>query len=254
MPRIRSIKPEFWGHPVMGMAEDSVKCLALALLNLADDEGYFLADPRLVRSFARPFDEDSTNVRRALERLQKMGWIEVRNHPSHGEIGLIVNFLEHQKIDRPSPSKIKAYFLDESSTNPRRPLDIGTGNREQGISEQPPPSESPATPPRKQVKKPPVPSDSLPEILGKGRVDGGDHWPGYWQLSAAWPETSNIRKKDSARAYVKARRDASHDCILSWAEWTVKQANGHITTLAAWLENQDWSGREAQWTREPVSA
>jgi len=118
--RIRSTKPEFWSHPVIGRLDDYVKTMALALLNLADDEGYFLADPILVRNFARPFDEDSTITRRALEALSIAEWIALSEHPSHGPIGLILNFRKHQKIDRPTPSKISIYF---DSSIPRRALD-----------------------------------------------------------------------------------------------------------------------------------
>ena len=136
MARIRTIKPEFWSHPVMGKLDDATKCLALALLNFSDDEGYFLADPVLVRSFARPFDEDSTITRRGLAQLEKSDWIEVCEHPSHGRIGRVVNFTSHQNVDRGKPSKIKEYF---ESSNDRRmiveesALEQGTGNREQGI-------------------------------------------------------------------------------------------------------------------------
>lgn len=138
MARIRSIKPEFWSHPVMSMASDETRLAAIGLLNFSDDEGYFLASPALVRSSLWPLDEDSTKARRVLADLSRIGWIEIRNHATHGQIGLVVNFVKHQRIDRPSPSKIKAYFLDESSTSPRRTLDDhslldqGSGIRDQG--------------------------------------------------------------------------------------------------------------------------
>jgi hypothetical protein len=118
--RIRTIKPEFWSHPVIGLLDDADKLLAIGLLNLADDEGYFLAHPTLVRNALRPFDEDSTKTRRALETLSKVGWIEVREHSEQGQIGKVVNFTKHQRIDRPTASKIATYF---DSTSPRRALD-----------------------------------------------------------------------------------------------------------------------------------
>lgn len=124
MARIRTVKPEFWSHPVMGKIDDTARCVALALLNYADDKGYFYADPILVRNFCRPFDEDSTNTRRSLETLRKAGWIEICGSPNNGDIGKIVNFLSHQKIDHASPSRIEKYFdstrirlgFDEDST------------------------------------------------------------------------------------------------------------------------------------------
>ena len=138
MARIRTVKPEFWSHPVMGRQDDATKCLALALLNLADDEGYFFADPAGVRSFCRPFDDDSTIARRCLARLSEVGWIRVGESASHGLIGWIVNFGDHQKVDRAKRSKIKAYVLVDHSSKARRTFvegsipEQGTGNREQG--------------------------------------------------------------------------------------------------------------------------
>lgn len=136
--RIRTVKPEFWSHPVLSGQPDDVRLAALGILNMADDEGYFLAKPAFVRSTLWPFDDDSTKARRVLATLTAVGYIDLREHPSHGEIGLVINFTKHQRIDRPSPSKIRAYY---DSTNPRRTLgersllEQGTGNREQGTRE-----------------------------------------------------------------------------------------------------------------------
>lgn len=116
MPRIRTVKPEFWGHTVLGKMGDSIRLLALALLNLADDEGYFYADPITVRNFARPFDESSSNTTGILQELSRIGWIEVREHPEQGPVGLVVNFLKHQVISHPKPSTIRHYY--DSSNSP----------------------------------------------------------------------------------------------------------------------------------------
>lgn len=136
--RIRAVKPEFWPHPVMARQSDEVRLAALGLLNISDDEGYFLADPALIRSELWPFDESSTKARRALAQLCVVGWIEVKTHPTHGDVGWVVNFTKHQRIDRPSASKLKSYFFDERSTIIRRGLDErslldqGSGIRDQG--------------------------------------------------------------------------------------------------------------------------
>jgi hypothetical protein len=118
--RIRTIKPEFWSHPVMAQQDDTTKLLALGLLNFADDEGFFYADPKLIRSALRPFDDDSSNVRRSLEKLEKIGYIETRIHPTHGAVGTVLSFDKHQRVDRPKPSEIKDLY---DSTNDRRMID-----------------------------------------------------------------------------------------------------------------------------------
>ncbi len=104
----------------MSAQDPVVRLGAIGLLNLADDGGYFMATPALVRSALFPLDEDSTNARRVLATLSSVGYIETRNHPTHGDVGMVVNFAKHQRIDRPSPSKIRDYF---DSTNVRRTLD-----------------------------------------------------------------------------------------------------------------------------------
>jgi hypothetical protein len=119
--RIRTIKPEFWQHPVMSRLPYDTRILALGLLNLADDEGYFSADPDYIRG-AVLFREDSSNVRRMLDELSRSEWITLTGTPER-PIGRVVNFRKHQRVDRPQPSRLKQYALDESSTNDRRALD-----------------------------------------------------------------------------------------------------------------------------------
>lgn len=100
----------------MGRLDDAAKCLAIALLNYADDEGYFLADPILVRNACRPFDEDSRNATVRLRELSSAGWIEVREAKEMGFVGRIVNFRSHQSINHPRPSPLKKYFDSGNTT------------------------------------------------------------------------------------------------------------------------------------------
>lgn len=118
--RIRTIKPEFWSHPVMSRLSDATKLLAIGLLNYADDDGYFFADSKLIRSALRPLDDDSSNVRASLNELAGTGYLELSDSPSHGPIGRIVSFSDHQRIDRAKPSSIKGLY---DSTNIRRLID-----------------------------------------------------------------------------------------------------------------------------------
>lgn len=132
--RIRCIKPEFWTHPVMARLPDDVQLLALALLCHADDEGYFMADPAIVRGACMPFRETLATISRSLAKLSEAGWIEVCESEKHGQIGHIVNWEKHQKVDHARQSKIKVYFSREKFAKPRETLalDQGTGIREQG--------------------------------------------------------------------------------------------------------------------------
>lgn len=104
----------------MARLKEPVQLLAIGLLNYSDDEGYFFASAQLVRAALRPFDDDSTNVRANLAELEKHGYIQLKMHDTHGEIGWVVSFLNHQRIDRPKASSIKALF---DSSNVRRSID-----------------------------------------------------------------------------------------------------------------------------------
>lgn len=93
----------------MGRQKDEVKTMGIALLNLSDDEGYFYADPSTIRSFARPFDDDSKITLGCLQQLIKIDYLEIRQHPVRGFIGRVLSFLEHQRVDKPKPSVIKKF-------------------------------------------------------------------------------------------------------------------------------------------------
>lgn len=114
--RIRTIKPDFWEHPVMSKQSDTTKLLAIGLLNVADDEGYFYAEPRMIRNAIRPLDDDSRITTVSLRELSNLGYISIKNHPTHGDIGFIPSFLNHQVINKPKSSKLKELYEYGSDT------------------------------------------------------------------------------------------------------------------------------------------
>ena len=128
----------------MARKDDSVRLAAIGLLNYADDEGFFPAHPSLIRSALWPFDDDSTNVRRCLDELSCAGYISIKEHPEHGEIGHIEKFADHQRVDRANPSNLKAYYFDERSTINRRSIDaVREGKVKEGNGVLPPAAKAP---------------------------------------------------------------------------------------------------------------
>lgn len=128
MARIRTVKPEFWRHPIYARLPDDVQLLALSLLTMADDEGYFRAEPELIRGDVQPFRENLGKISRGLRELSNQGWIEVQKHPKQGNIGRIVNFAKHQRVHHPTPSKLKSYFSRENFPKSSGEFPPGTGN------------------------------------------------------------------------------------------------------------------------------
>lgn len=141
MARIRTIKPEFWTHEDLSALPEATHMLAAALLNHADDEGYFNANPGLVRAACCPLREPSVSVQDSLSSLSSVGYLMLGTGADGKRYGRIVKFDDHQRVNRPTPSKIKALPIvwDNSSTThcalsedspPERNREQGTGKGE----------------------------------------------------------------------------------------------------------------------------
>lgn len=131
--RIRTVKPAFWKSETLKEVAKEHRLLAIALLNYADDEGYFMANEALIRGECFPFDEDSKSVRGGLSELSRIGYIVLGTASDGQKIGRVINFGEHQRIDKATPSKIKEKTVtwekfSEPSTNPPVVLAPGSGS------------------------------------------------------------------------------------------------------------------------------
>ena len=139
MARIRSIKPEIWDDEDLAGVSETAMLLAIGLLNHADDEGYFKANIALVKKTVFPLREPSVSIHGALTELSNIGFIRLCEGTDGKKYGHVVNFVKHQKVNRPTVSKIKGLceFTEPSVsihgalTEPSLP-EQGTGNREQG--------------------------------------------------------------------------------------------------------------------------
>lgn len=114
--RIRSIKPEFWTDEGLAKLSEPALLMAIGLLNYADDFGFFNANPLLIKAALFPLRDPSVSVQRMLTELQEAGFIKFRTGSNGACIGKVVNFLKHQRVNRPNPSALqKIYEFSESS-------------------------------------------------------------------------------------------------------------------------------------------
>jgi hypothetical protein len=181
--RIRSIKPEFWSNEKLSALPVEAHLLAAALLNYADDHGYFNANPALVRAACFPLRDITFQVLASLlEGLAGIDYLRLERAPDGRVYGWIVHFGDHQRVDHPSTSKIAGLVVfskpREVLANPRELLapDQGAGSRE-GSREQgagsreheggSAPAAAAAPPPPVEPKKPrkaPLRRELTPEI------------------------------------------------------------------------------------------
>jgi hypothetical protein len=108
MARIRSAKPEWWTDPRMVALKRVIRWTFKGLWEVcADDEGRFLADPRVIKGQLWPMDDDLTprQIETHLAALATAGRISL--YVADGvRYGVVVNFLKHQKISHPTPSRL----------------------------------------------------------------------------------------------------------------------------------------------------
>ncbi len=160
MARIRTIKPEFWTDEDMAEVSEAACLLAIGLLNYADDDGYFNANPKLIKAAVFPIREPSVSIPVMLRELSNHGYLSMFYTSDNRQFGLIKNFAKHQVVNKPRPSKIKEMELlpyDYGSTTGSLPLgmDQGSGNgkdkplsnaREKNLPADPPQEQQPTFP------------------------------------------------------------------------------------------------------------
>ncbi len=146
MPRIRTIKPEFPQSESMGRVSRDARLLFIQLWTLCDDEGRTRAASRMLASLLYPYDDDAPELIDGwLAELEREKCV-VRYRVDGQTYLQICNWLIHQKIDKPSKSRIPPLNdgsviiredspnLREDSPNPRErsPLDQGPRKGREG--------------------------------------------------------------------------------------------------------------------------
>lgn len=106
MARIRSIKPELPQSESMGRVSREARLCFILLWTLADDAGRLRGNARMLASLLYPYDDDAKkHIDKWLVDLHEQGCIT--RYTIGGDQYIQINaWLTHQKIDKPSPSKI----------------------------------------------------------------------------------------------------------------------------------------------------
>jgi hypothetical protein len=108
MARIRTIKPEFPQSESMGSVSRDSRLLFIMLFTLADDEGRLRGNSRMLASLLFPYDVDAPKlINKWIDELIKQSCI-IRYQIADATYIQICKWLNHQKIDKPSKSKIPA--------------------------------------------------------------------------------------------------------------------------------------------------
>lgn len=230
-------------HEGLCRCSDFTRLLAIALLNWSDDEGYFMANPILIRGQVFPFLDDSKIIPRSLQDLSRVGWIDLGIDDQGRDVGMIKNFAKHQRVDKPKTSSIKGNFMiqDASKINPRR---IQDASKEEGKG-----MEWDMEGKGMELLSVAGREEAIDHpLLPLADSNTGDYSEAILTLWQSFPPKSRDRssKKKVAEEWRNAKRkppveevSAKIQAWATWDEW--KKDNGQYCTGAhIWIKERRW--------------
>lgn len=223
MSRIRTIKPDFWRDEDLSSVSPEAALLAIGLLNHADDEGYFNANPKLIEADVFPLRELSRSTTVLLTELSEIRYVELFRGIDGKQYGHIRSFSKHQVINKKNPSKIKGlHRLQDDYRSPTVALPVGmewNGMEIEGSAEG-------ATPPAALPFE--KPENKKPEFTD-----------GFLKFWSVWPSTD--------------RKEAKGKCFASWkkskAETQANEIIAHVERLKA---SQSWMKNSGEFIPSPL--
>lgn len=242
MPRIRTVKPDFFKHEALFEAEQETGLpLRLAYIGLwtqADREGRFLWRPRPLKLDVLPYDE--CDFGRVLDALATRGFL-VKYTDGNREIGAIPSFPRHQVINNresasnlpPPPENIGEF--DASPTRAARVTHAacgeGKGREGKGIVE----------PNGSTLSEPTVTDHSKPK-KGKARNRYPEDFEAAWK---AYPTTPNMSKAEALPQWVKLSpedRSKVLPSISGYRAYLAKNSNLETIHFCRYLSYRRFEG------------
>lgn len=205
MPRIRSIKPDFFTSLTIADLTYEQRLTFIGLWTHVDDEGRCVDDARLIKAALWPLDDrTAADVEKDLGALSESSLI-LRYTLNQKRYLSVRSWSEHQKINRPTPSKLPPppdgpipdlTCTDEDSSTPHGGLTEGSlaerKGKEQGKEQGTGKGTSPS-----------------PPAAASMRDDPGPAFDEFWHL---YPRKAG--KSEAAKAWGKAIKDGADSTSL----------------------------------------
>lgn len=234
MARIRTIKPEFFTSLTIADLPFTARLTFIGLWTEADDEGRLLYDPRLVRAAVWPLDDRSVE-----DVVNDVGALTERSLIVHYKVDgreyLQINgWAEHQKINRPQPSKLPP--PPNEGDDATFPHDTGAG--ESSLNDHGTVSER-SLPERKGKER--KGKEYSPTSVGRKTHDYSPDFELFWK---AYPKKD--QKFPASIEFDKARKFATTDELVEAAKRYAKQVPDEKFRLLGknWLAFRCWEQDE----------
>ena len=135
MARIRTIKPELPQSESMGKVSRDARLLFILTWTLADDEGRLRGSSRMLASLLFPYDDDAPKLIDGwIDELVREDCLQVYSVDGATYMQ-IAKWLNHQKIDKPSRSKIPEFVESSRILSNARGGIKDQGSKDQGPKE-----------------------------------------------------------------------------------------------------------------------
>jgi hypothetical protein len=129
VPRIRTIKPEFWTSLTVASLPLPVRLTFIGLWNFSDDEGRSVFEPRLLKAAVWPLDDEITaaDVGSHLAALARVGLVSMYEVEGRQYVQ-VSSWTEHQKVEKKRTSALPPppRGLPDGSPPPPRGLPDGS--------------------------------------------------------------------------------------------------------------------------------
>jgi hypothetical protein len=240
MPRIRSIKPEFWTSKTIARLSRDSRLFFIGLWNYADDMGVLLDSDRKILGDLFPFDEDLTvkNIAAWKSELVKQNLIVCVSYNSK-EFIIIRAWKEHQKIDNPSKKSWLSQETIESLSSGYREspekVTVGLGIGDWGMR-----NGEGGDIDRQSEDVQESPDNVLKQASSVYAPDFEDFWKAY---------PRKVGKGAAFKAWKKEDPDLAD--VLQALEWQIKQnqwvkdGGQFIPHPATWLNQRRWEDEAA---------
>jgi len=225
VPRIRTIKPEFWDSPGTARASLRARLFFIALWGWADDWGVGTANPKHLIGYAFPNDDDVTvadfpRLRTEVATCYGVQWYEVDDRPYFA----IPSWDDHQKNERranrrnPTPDQGIPSGAETHGSSAPESGDSGIGTGEQGNRGT-----------GEQGNRYPAPS-----VLADGFEAAWKHWP------------KKVERKNAVERFAVAVRkiditELVNTIIRFGDAYGATTEKKFVPALGVWLHGERWT-------------
>lgn len=226
MPRIRTIKPEFWTDEKIVELSSWARLLYIGIWNFADDNGVLEYKPKQIK--LRIFPADDIFIEPLLEELARNKLIQVYEHKNDKYL-ICCNLRKHQVIDKPRKSNLPLPENYDINGNKLKSTEIMLGREGKG----------------REKKK--TCASEMREGEQKTKKENG--FDKFW---IAYPKKK--AKGEAEKAWNKAKKNPEFDLAMIikaverqklTQDW--KKDNGQfIPYPSTWLNQKRWYDEEAK--------